>query len=105
MDKVKPDDIGPIRVQTNPLWDRDDIQFARLLLEIKMVLLSDDDIGSLASSMDLDDKDVEELFDRAEDAFDKSKAMQDAGTLSSVCCVHCAAAGAEDKHMEDKKDG
>lgn len=56
----------------NPLWDRNDIQFPRLLSEIcacqDNLLLS-----TLADSMDLDIKDVVEILDRAQQEWETIK--------------------------------
>lgn len=60
-------------MQAIPLWDRDHIQFARLLAE---VCATQDrlDIPALADSMDLTLKEVNELFDRAQTAWERYKA-------------------------------
>ena len=59
--------------QTNPLWERDDIQFPRLLAEISAVGLSEGTWDDLLESMDLKSDDLEELFDRAERRWDYLK--------------------------------
>ena len=58
--------------QPNDVWRRDDIQFPRLLAEITAT--QDIDIALLAESMDLSFDEVVELFDRAEAAWEASKA-------------------------------
>lgn len=56
-------------------WERDDIQFPRLLCEI--VAVQDNlDISGLAESMDLTTAEVNELFDRAHRAWEKAKQAQ-----------------------------
>ena len=58
--------------QQTEIWLRDDIQFPRLLAEITAT--QDIDIALLAESMDLSFDEVVELFDRAEAAWEASKA-------------------------------
>lgn len=61
--------------QGNPLWDRDDIQFPRLLAEIQANIdLTQEQWYTLCSSMDLETDDLAELFDRAQLAWEKIKA-------------------------------
>ena len=51
---------------TNPLWDDDLIQFARLLCEINATVdISGPTWDDLCASMDLESEDVEQLFERA----------------------------------------
>jgi len=56
------------------LWDRDDIQFPRLLDEIQGIGLTDTQYVQIAESMDLTPEEVHELFERAQTAWDKHKA-------------------------------
>ncbi|MGW8177993.1 MAG: hypothetical protein ACWGQW_04265 [bacterium] len=57
--------------QTNPLWDDDAIQFPRLISEIAAnVQFTNDDWDLLLDSMDLDELDILELFDRADFAWE-----------------------------------
>jgi len=58
-------------------WNRNDIQFPRLLSEIRACGLYEDQMDDIACSMDLTMDQVEELFDRAEIAFDNVKALRD----------------------------
>lgn len=55
------------------LWERDDIQFPRLLAEIAATQ-GDLDILALVHSMDLTPQDIDELFDRAQQAWERHKA-------------------------------
>jgi ribosomal protein L13E len=55
---------------SNALWERDDVQFARLLAEIKAVGLTADQVKCIGVSMDLTTEQVCEIFDRAEEAFE-----------------------------------
>lgn len=57
---------------TNPLWDDDRIQFPRLLAEI--LATQDLDFVALGGSMDLDVADVDALFERADAAWEATKA-------------------------------
>lgn len=60
---------------SNEPWTNDTIQFARLLAEISAVVdISKKDFEALAESMDLGADEINELFDRAQRAFEKSKA-------------------------------
>lgn len=54
-------------------WDRDDIQFPRLLAEIKAVGLTGKQMDELRTSMDLDSNRIHELLDRAEESFEAIK--------------------------------
>ncbi len=58
---------------TPPLWDRDDIQFPRLLAEI-LATQENLDMSALAESMDLSVEEVSSLFDRADKAWETIKA-------------------------------
>ena len=56
------------------LWERDDIQFPRLLCEIRANWEPNkDEWKALCSSMDLTEDQIEELFDRANTAWEDSK--------------------------------
>lgn len=67
---------GDGRLQTNSRWDNHEVQFARLLCEIVATspVGQNPDIHALAESMDLTPSDVRELFDRAEQVWEKAKA-------------------------------
>jgi hypothetical protein len=49
----------------NPLWDRDDIQFPRLLATLKNAGIPDACMEDVVNSMDIEYEDLAELFDRA----------------------------------------
>jgi succinate dehydrogenase flavin-adding protein (antitoxin of CptAB toxin-antitoxin module) len=55
-------------------WKNDSIQFARLLAEIRAVGLTKQQCEALCESMDLEDRDIIELFMRAEEKWEKVKA-------------------------------
>jgi len=58
------------------LWERDTVQFPRLLAEIMATVdLTDDMLRPVAESMDLELSDVLELFNRAQVAWEQSKAI------------------------------
>ena len=51
---------------TNELWDRDDIQFPRLISEIEgLGIFTDKVVSDLAIAMDLSTDEVAELIERA----------------------------------------
>lgn len=56
---------------TNPLWEDNGIQFPRLIAEISAT--QELDLQTLAESMDLTIADVNELFDRADIAWEAAK--------------------------------
>lgn len=60
----------------NPLWLDNETQFARLLSEI----MSTQDylnIAALAEEMDLEEKDIINLFERAEQHWEEAKVRKD----------------------------
>lgn len=60
--------------QSNPLWENDLIQFARLLDELNAVtVIPREDFARLCASMDLEPADVKKLFARAEKVWEKAK--------------------------------
>lgn len=59
-------------------WENDSIQFPRLLAEINMVcplskVLTPTQMNELCESMDLQVSDINEIFSRAQDTWDKIK--------------------------------
>lgn len=67
------------------LWERDDIQFPRLLAEIAATIeLTVEQSQELANSMDLDLSEIDELFSRAQTKFERIKARHCKGTMYSV---------------------
>lgn len=56
----------------NAKWNNNLTQFARLLCEINATQ-ENIDFAALAESMDLEEKEVHELFDRANDEWEKAK--------------------------------
>lgn len=63
---------------SNERWADNEVQFARLICEI--CATSDIDLASLCTSMDLGPERVQELFDRANDVWEKAK-----GKTSYMC--------------------
>lgn len=62
--------------QSNPRWDNNEVQFARLLCEIVSTLdegQTKDLIIDLCRSMDLGPDEVNQLFDRAEEVWEGAK--------------------------------
>ena len=55
-------------------WPDETLQFVRLLAEIRAVGLSDAQFADLSASMDLPRAQIEELLERAEEAFEARKA-------------------------------
>ena len=54
-------------------WESDELQFPRLLAEIKAVGLTPDQVNSLCDSMDLTPHDIHDLLYRAEMMFERLK--------------------------------
>jgi hypothetical protein len=52
-------------------WSDDLVQFARLLAEILAVGIDDETMAALCQSMDLDECGIDELFERAERAWER----------------------------------
>lgn len=59
--------------RSRDLWSRDDVQFPRLLAEIKAAGLTNDQLQLLKASMDLSSEAIQELFDRAEESWERIK--------------------------------
>lgn len=55
------------------LWERDEIQFPRLLAEIRASGLSLSIYADLRESMDLTNREIDELLERAEKAWELIK--------------------------------
>ena len=55
-----------------PLWENNELQFARLLCEISATQ-ENLDTSALLESMDITMEELQELLDRAEDVFEQSK--------------------------------
>ena len=56
------------------MWEDDLIQFPRLLAELRAVGLSVEQYEYLREQMDLSDSEIDEIFERAETAWDAIKA-------------------------------
>lgn len=60
-----------MRDNDNPVWNDDRVQFPRLLAELHMAgVPTRKQLARVAASMDLDVTDVNELFDRAIEAWE-----------------------------------
>lgn len=68
------------------LWDRDDVQFPRLLAEIKAVGLTGKQMDELRYSTNLDSNQIQELLDRAEETFEAAKEQLDFVQETCVAC-------------------
>lgn len=68
-------------------WRRDALQFPRLLAEIRAVGLTDEQLAELGASMDLSTEEIDELFERAEKAFEKAKPPKDGAKI--YCTTYC----------------
>lgn len=66
------------------LWERDDIQFPRLLAEIAALGLTKHQQRDLAISMDLELGELDELLKRAQAKFERIKARHCKGTMYSI---------------------
>jgi hypothetical protein len=67
-------------------WDRDDIQFPRLLAEIKAAGLTGEQLVAIRDSMSLTTTEVCELLDRAEETWDALKVDLDFVDKTCVAC-------------------
>ena len=67
------DELRERAEQAEDLWENDDIQFARLLAEIKAVGLTPEQMDGLSESMDLSKEHIHQLLDRAEEVFEYVK--------------------------------
>lgn len=68
-------ELGEGETSAVPLWERDDIQFPRLLAEIMgAVDILESDWERLCETMDLSSSEVEEIFDRADAEWQRIKA-------------------------------
>jgi len=57
----------------NPLWEDDQVQFIRLLAEISSTNLTSEIYSQLREATDLTNEEINELFDRADAAWQKYK--------------------------------
>lgn len=80
-------------VVTTDTWDRDDIQFPRLLAEIHAMGLTDDQFATLAAEMDTSIEDLGDVFWRATNQWDEIKAATYGGGLHEEidACPQCGA--------------
>jgi cytochrome c556 len=74
------------KIRVRDYWERDDVQFPRLLAEIKAIGLTPDQMNGLTASMDLSDDEIHELLDRAEETFDAVKMQLD---MVDETCIAC----------------
>ena len=54
-------------------WENDAIQFPRLLAEIRMFGLTDEQVEQVCDSMDINEQELDILFERAEDEWQRIK--------------------------------
>lgn len=71
---------------SDKLWGRDDVQFPRLISELKAVGLTEEQMKALAASMDLDRCHIHEILDRGEEVFEAIKEMLDCVDTDCVMC-------------------
>lgn len=65
------------RNMAKDLWDRDEIQFPRLLAEMVAIgVPGNDDVKELCESMNLEEVDIAELLDRAQAEWERLKEQQ-----------------------------
>lgn len=79
------------------MWDRDDVQFPRLLAEIKAVGLTGKQMDELRDSMDLDSNQIHELLDRAEETFEAVKMQLGFVDEHCIACNHSFKEDGEDR--------
>lgn len=65
------------------MFNNNEVQFMRLLAEINAVGLTDSQISDLCQSMDLEKKDIYNIMNRAQKAWD-IKSMKDAGASEEM---------------------
>jgi hypothetical protein len=80
--------MGTIVRGDRHLWERDDIQFPRLLAEIKAAGLSYQQLQDIALSMDLPVQEVLNLLDRAEETWEAITHDMDCVDERCVSCHH-----------------
>ena len=68
------------------LWQRDDVQFPRLLAEIKAAGLPPEVVEALCASMDITREQLDELLDRAEETFGAIQEQLDCVDSTCVAC-------------------
>ena len=80
-------------MNSNELWDRNDIQFARLISELKAAGLTPEQMDNLCESMDLNKDQIHELLDRGEEAFEFIMTVQRGGARHGMnvfgSCMSC----------------
>ncbi len=64
------------RASTGWLWEDNDVQFPRLLAEINAAGLTKKQMRDLSVSMDLPTKRIRELLNRAEEEWERLKAVR-----------------------------
>lgn len=89
-----------------PLWLRDDIQFPRLLAEIRAIGLDEHQYVQLNEAMDLTVAQIDALFERAEAEWTRLKALTHAPGLRPTTprCRHCGALTIRGRCPVGKKD-
>ncbi len=68
------------------IWERDDVQFPRLLAEIKAAGLPPEVMQRICASSELSPEQVHELLDRAEETFEAIKEQLDCVDTTCVSC-------------------
>ena len=81
---------------TKPYFDRDDVQFPRLLDEVYGII-TEDQKKELSVSMDLTVEDVDDIFLRASETFDAIKQQLD---FVDTSCVFCGKESKSSVHLE-----
>jgi hypothetical protein len=73
-------------VMNDAMWERDDVQFPRLISELKAVGLTDAQMEALSQSMGLDRNRIHELLDRGEEVFETIKGQSVAAERDCALC-------------------
>jgi len=60
-------------MKTKSSWNKNSIQFPRLLSEICAIGLTEDQKTELCDNMDIDENELDELFNRAQRDFERIK--------------------------------
>ena len=62
-----------LEAEAKPKWEKDHLQFPRLLAELRAEGLTEDQYKALRASMDLDVEEIDELLERAETEWQRIK--------------------------------
>lgn len=100
MTKTKQSELSTTKPTAQPFWERNDIQFARLLAEISASgALTDEIHNTLLESMDLQPDELHQLVSRAEQSWTDIKSAlitQPSLVNNKLVCPYCRYDGEEE---------